>query len=472
MGDEARCAGCRVGLLNSIAIGRRAIGAAAAGIDVTSQNVANANTVGYTRRRVLTETVDPIQRRGVFVGQGVSVTGITRASDRILSGRLVGTAGQHGHSAAAEETLRTTEALFDESAGTGLAEVYGRFFDSLSGLTSDPGDIVRRGTVRDAARQVATVVNRTAQGLAQAIEGVDTRLADTVSEINTALREIASLNRAIGRSGAALGPGDLLDRRDQLVYALGETIGATVDLQEDGQATVFIGEHAAVTAGEARTITITEDAAGDAQVFLSAGGGTVRLTESVAGSVGGRLAARSQMQGWASDLDNFVVTFADAMNAQNAAGFDTTGAPGGDLFTYAVGSPATSLSVASAYDANPRLLAAAGAATAAAGDTTNLQALIDLENLATYGATGTSDGGTEIARIVADVGAAVNTAATDAEAYGAQLSDLEAMREAVAGVDTDEEAIRLVEYQAAYRAAARVLQVGDELMQTLMAIGA
>ena len=472
MGDEARCAGCRVGLLNSIAIGRRAIGAAAAGIDVTSQNVANANTVGYTRRRVLTETVDPVQRRGVFVGQGVNVTGVTRASDRILSGRLVGMAGQHSQSSAAEETLRTSEALFDESAGTGLAEVYGRFFDSLSGLTSDPGDIVRRGTVRDAARQVATVVNRTAQGLAQAIEGVDIRLADTVSEINAALREIASLNRAIGRSGAGLGPGDLLDRRDQLVYALGETVGATVDLQEDGQATVFIGEHAAVTAGEARTVTITEDAAGDAQVFLSAGTGTIRLTDSVAGSVGGRLQARSQMQGWASDLDSFVVTFADAMNTQNAAGFDTTGAAGGDLFTYAVGSPATSLSLAAGYDANPRLLAAAGAATAAAGDTTNLQALIDLENLSTYGATGTLDGGSEIARIVADVGASVNTAATDAEAYGAQLSDLQTMRDAVAGVDTDEEAIRLVEYQAAYRAAARVLQVGDELMQTLMSIGA
>jgi flagellar hook-associated protein 1 FlgK len=101
----------------------------------------------------------------------------------------------------------------------------------------------------------------------------------------------------------------------------------------------------------------------------------------------------------------------------------------------------------------------------------NLQAMIDLENLASYGATGTADGATELSRIVADVGSAVATAEEDGAVYGAQLDDLAAMRDSISGVDTDEEAIRLIEYQAAYRAAARVLQVGDELLQTLMSIG-
>jgi len=460
-----------VGLLNTIGIGRRAVGAASAGIDVTSQNVANANTVGYSRRRVLTETMDPVQRRGVFVGQGVEVSGITRASDRILNGRLVGSAGQHAQSTAAEETLRTVEAWFNDTGGTGLAEAYGRFFDSLSGLTSDPSDLTRRGSVRDAARTVAQVVSRTAQGVAQSIEAIDTALTGVATEVNNALREIASLNKAIGRTGANLGPGDLLDRRDQLVYTLGELVGATVDFQADGQATVFLGGHAAVAGGDARTISVVEDAAGDAQVLLSADGGSVRVTSDIGGSIGGRIEARVSAQGWASDLDSFAATFADAMNAQNALGFDTTGAAGGNVFAYAVGSPAASLTLSAGYAADPRLLAAAGTTPAAVGDTVNLQAMIDLENLASYGATGTADGATELSRIVADVGSAVATAEEDGAVYGAQLDDLAAMRDSISGVDTDEEAIRLIEYQAAYRAAARVLQVGDELLQTLMSIG-
>lgn len=461
-----------MGLLNSIAIGRRAIGAAAAGIDVTSQNIANVNTPGYTRRKVLTETVDPVQRRGVFVGQGVAVSGISRASDRILGGRLIASTGQHAQSAAAEETLRTAEAWFNETGTTGIAQAYSKFFDALSSLTAGPGDLSRRGGVRDAARQFTEVMARTSQGLSQSIEGVDTALSDSVGTINTALREIAQLNKAIGRTGAQTGPGDLLDRRDQLVHTLGELVGATVDFQEDGQATVFIGEHAAVTNGEARTISIAEDAAGDAQVYMSAGSALLRVTDGVGGNVGGRIQARVSMQGWSSDLDAFVTNFSNAMNAQNAAGFDLTGAAGGNLFTFTAGSAAATFALDAAFAGDVRTLAAAGTAPVAVGDTTNLELMIDVEGLGTYGPTGASEGATEISRIVADVGNAVNTATQDAESYGAQMDDLAVMRDAVSGVDTDEEAIKLVEYQASYRAAARVLQVGDELLQTLMSIGA
>ncbi len=459
-----------MGLLNTIGIGRRAIGAAAAGIDVTSQNVANATTVGYTRRRVLQETMDPVQRRGVFVGQGVDVAGITRASDRILGARLVASAGAHAQSSAAEETLRTAETAFAEADATGLSEALSRFYDSLSTITADPSDISRRTGAVDAAEVFAGVLSRTARELDRQVEGVDTTLNDMTATLNGTLREIAALNKAIGRQGASTGPGDLLDRRDQLVFTLGETIGATVDLQEDGSATVFIGNQAVVSGNEARTVSIAEDAAGDAQVYVSAGAGAIRVTESVAGTIGGRLEARGRMVGWLDDLNDLADTFGTMINAQHAAGFDANGVAGSAVFAWSATDPAASFMVDTALAADSRLLAVAGASPATAGDTTNLVALIDTEDAAVFG-TGTS-AAAEISRVVSDVGAAVVTASNDAQSYGAQLEDLTAMRDSVSRVDTDEEAIRLVEYQAAYRAAARVLQVGDELLQTLMQLGA
>ncbi len=459
-----------MGLLNTIGIGRRAIGAAAAGIDVTSQNVANANTVGYSRRRVLQETMDPIHRRGVFVGQGVDVVGITRASDRILGARLVSSAGAHAQSSAAEETLRTAETAFSETNATGIAEAFSRFYDALSSVTADPSDLSRRTGAVDAAQAFTGVLSRTARELDRQVEGIDTTLNDVAVSLNGTLREIAALNKAIGRQGASTGPGDLLDRRDQLVYSLGESIGATVDLQEDGSATVFIGNQAVVSGNEARTVSIAEDAAGDAQVYVSAGTGAIRVTDGVSGNVGGRLEARGRIVGWLNDLNDFADAFGTTINAQHAAGFDANGTAGGAVFTWSATDPAASFSVDAALAADGQLLALAGASPATVGDTTNLAALIDTEDAAVYGA-GTT-GAAEISRVVSEVGASVVTASSDAVSYGAQLDDLTAMRDSVSKVDSDEEAIRLVEYQAAYRAASRVLQVGDELLQTLMQLGA
>ncbi len=459
-----------MGVLNTIGIGRRAIGAAAAGIDVTSQNVANANTTGYTRRRLLTEAQAPITQRGVFVGQGVSVRGITRASDRILTQRLATSAGLHAQSEAAEEALRTAEIAFNESDATGIAESLSRFYDALSSIATDPSNASRRQGVLDSANVLANTVSRSARALQSQVEGIDGALTDSTATVNAKLREIAQLNRAIGRSGLSTGAGDLLDRRDQLVYQLGELIGATVDLQEDGQATVFIGGQAVVNSFEARTVSVAEDANGAAQVYVNTGSGQVRVTDAVTGTMGGRIAARGHIDTWLADLDAFASTFADTLNNQHQLGFDANGNPGGAMFSYDPANAAASLAIDGALLTDVKLFAAAGSASARAGDAANIHALADTENAALYGPTAT-DPSSEISRLVSDVGATVAAGANDTESYGAQLEDLTVMRDSVSRVDTDEEAIRLVEYQASYRAAARVLQAGDELLQVLMSVG-
>lgn len=460
-----------MGVFDTLSVGRRALGAASAGIDVTAQNVANAGTVGYSRRRLLTQTADPIQKKGVWVGQGVDVSGIARASDLLLGARVVGAAGAQKQAEAMEQALSVAEAYFDETGATGLSEAYGAFFDALSSLTQDPSDLSLRRETVNAASTLANAVSRTGQGLQSSIESADGSLNQHMETVNAQLREIAQLNAAIGRSGASLGAGDLLDRRDQLVRELGEDVGATVEFHADGQATVFVGGHAAVSGGASRTLSVLEDSTGAAQVHLSAGSGTIRVTDEVGGEVGGLLAARTEMQDWLGALDDFATAMADAVNAQHAAGYDATGAAGGDVFTWDPGAPAASLAVDAALLDDASGLALAGAPGAMPGDDTNLRALLQLEEDALYAA-GTRTGAEQLSAIVGAVGSAVSGAAADAEALSTQLSDLEAMKDAISRVDTDEEAIRLVEYQAQYRAAAKVLSVGDELLQTLMQIGA
>ena len=457
-----------MGVLDSLAIGRRALSAASTGINVTSQNVANAATPGYSRRRVLQQTTDPLRRGGVWLGTGVDVNGISRASDRLLGVRVVASTGAKAQAEATEQTLSVAQGYFDETSATGLSEAYHAFYDALSSLTADPSDPSHRRAAVEGARTVATSISRTARGLEDSIDSVDTSLADYTDTINNNLREVAALNAAIGKSSPETGPGDLLDRRDELVRTLGELAGATVDLDATGQATVFIGGHAVVTGREYRTVSVAADSAGDTQIYVSSDTGKLRITDSVGGKLGGLMAARDTMSGWLSTLDDFATNLATIVNAQHALGFDATGAPGGDVFSLDPTAPASSLDVDAALAADPNLLAVAGAAAADPGDDDNLTLILDLETSATYSGT---TGASALSSLTSSVGAQVATASGDAATLGAQLDDLEMQRDAVSKVDTDEEAIRLIEYQTAYRAAARVLSAGDQMLQTLMAIG-
>ena len=113
----------------------------------------------------------------------------------------------------------------------------------------------------------------------------------------------------------------------------------------------------------------------------------------------------------------------------------------------------------------------AGFATGgAAGDGDNLRAFLDFQAGLNF-ESGTATGLGTLSNLLSDVGNTVSAAETDSSNRVAVLADLDSARTALSGVDTDEEAIHLIEYQSAYRAAAQVISAADELLRTLLAIG-
>lgn len=460
-------------VLSSISIGSKALQAASAGIEVTSQNVGNATTVGYSRKTLHTRQSDPLLKGGLLYGSGVDLAGITRATDRLLGMRVVAAAGDASAAQTRLESLKVSESWFNESTATGLAEAWDGLFDALSALTTDPSDPSLRRGVTSAGNTLALTISRTATGLQQTVDSVDASLQDQVDEVNDMLVEVAGLNAAIGRGGAAAGATDLLDRRDQLVRELGEAIGATVEFAADGQATVFIGGHAVVSGPAARTVAIDTDATTGAPILtVSVDNGEVPVNDDIAGTIGGALSARNTTQGWLDDLDTFAYDLATTLNAAHAAGFDANGAAGGAFFvapTAVSGCAATFAMDPSLLD-DPDLFAAAGSAAADPGDATNLVALLDYEGADNF--SGSTQTGLEaVSDLLSRVGSDVAAADADATNTDSVLQDLDAMRESISGVDTDEEAIRLIEYQAAYRAAAQVISAANEMLGSLFAMG-
>lgn len=460
-----------MGLLESLNISRKALSAASAGINVVSNNVANANTVGYSRRSLTTSNSDPVEQQGVYFGQGVDITGIVRAHDRYLGMRLVDAVGLQARANTAEESLKLTESYFNDTSTTGLVEVYGAFYDALSQLTTDPSDLSLRSVTVNAAESLSSTVVHTADGLQQSINDFDGNFTNKFAQINSILTEIAQLNASIGRQGDSQGNTDLLDKRDQLIRDLASLTGATAQLEPNGQATVFIGGHAAVSGPTARSVSLVQAVGVAPVVYLSADGGNIDVTADLGGDLGGILDARSYTQGYLNRLDDFAFTLTTSLNAIHLAGFDGTGAAGGNMFVppAALAGAASAMAVDPLLAANGNLLALAGVAGAGAGDDTNLQSILNFESSATY--TGGLTGLQFLSSLVSDVGSDMAATSADSAAQDAQVQDFDAMRTSISGVDNDEEAMKLIEFQSAYRAAAKVVSATDEMLRVLTSLG-
>jgi flagellar hook-associated protein 1 FlgK len=459
-----------MGILDALHVGQRGLAAASIGIGVTSDNVTNVNTEGYSRKSVSQVTSDPVSRGGLFLGQGASVTGILRASDRILGSRLVAGEGVAAEAQARYDTLRLAEAELGEGASDGLHAACAAFFDALSSATSDPSSASLRRAIVASADTLASTLVRDSEALDAAIDGVGDKLDDELGTVNSALVEIALLNEKVMAAGGDLAAGSLVDRRDQLLRDMGAALGATAEIRADGQATLFLGGHAIVQGGEARELSLVEDADGLEQVYVSIEGASLDVGDALGGTWGGWMTARATLDDLQDQLDTFAFTFGTAINAQHAAGFDASGAAGGDVFELpaAASGAAGSIAVDDLLADDPDRLALGGDATAAAGDGANLAALIALETDASVLG---STPGAFLRDALGELGTAVGIAAAESEAAEAIVFDLDQARASISGVDTDEEAMQLLSYQAAYRAAARVISAADELIQSLIAIG-
>lgn len=441
------------------------LSSASAGLSTTSHNVANANTEGYTRRTQDSSTSDPLQQGGLFIGQGVDTNAILRNVDTVLAGNTLEAAGLASEAEAEHDALSAVESLFVDDLATTSSDALSAFYDALTDATSDPADDALRLAVAFAGEALADSLADTASSLADAQQDLGDQMEAMGGELNALLEEAASLNEALTTAGGALSAGDIADQLDVVLRDLADNYGMTVDYQADGSATVLMGNQAVVTGGEAREVSISQDSAGVISIGVAAGGGSIDITEQAAGTLGGLLAAQEHLADYQAQLDDIAVGLADALNAQHQAGYDAAGNPGGDLFSYDPTDPAATLSFDDGIVEDPSLLAFAADPTAEAGDGGNLDALLATEDSALVGS---QTAGEALSSLSSQVGFDVQEAAGNADSERAAADDLDALQQQLYGVDLDEEATDLITYQAAYEAAAKVLQAADQMLGTLL----
>ncbi len=448
-------------LLSALSIGRSALRAATAGIDVTAHNVSNAMTPGFGRQRVeLLSAGSHVDGHGLWLGSGASVVGFVRTTDTMLGIRQTAAAADGARSGSYAGLLEGAEIYFNETSSNGPALVTSAFFDALDAATVDPSDGSLRAAVVASAVDLGATVSATREGLVGQQAGAAGAFAASVIDINALLADVAAANSSITNGGATP---DTLDAIDTAVRGLAELAGATMSVEPNGTTTVYIGGHAAVSGDCVRTVTF-DDSTGSPRLLLSTGSTTVDLTPALDGAVRGQLDAIEEIETWISDLDAFAEQFASLVNTQLAAGFDLAGNPGAPLFTVGVPAGGT-LAVNAAMTNDPSLLAFSSDPFGGPVDGGNLVLLTALSE------TGTIDGQPPeqfLSALASRVATSVSSARSAADQDASYASDLDALQIGVSGVNLDEEAANLIVWQAAYQAAAAVIAATDETLSFLM----
>ena len=467
-----------MGTINSaLSLTTGALDADQAALSVVANNVANANTTGYTEDTPNFQENSPIEIGGISMGDGVTETGATSQRDRVLEERL----DQQQQLASASSTrltaLNNIQALFTPDSGSSDATAgdigsdITSFFDSYASLESNPTDNALREQVLSSASTLAADISSAASSLNAQSAALDQEASGVVSQVNSLTSAIAQLNLEIQSTSPDADAGTLEDQRQQDLSQLSQLIGVNQVTTENnglsitttsGQLLVSEGQNFQLTTGTVNGVTDFFLGGSDITSQLATGGG----------QLGGYLTARNvDIRGALGSLDQLAYSTSNEVNAQNNAGTDLDGVTGTvadplNIFNQ----PAQAQGCAAAMSVamtDPSQIAAAGAGNGT-GDNSNAVAMANLAGQAIV------NGQTLInyySAFVSTLGSTVSEVEMENTAQNASVTQLQTQSDALSSVNLNDEAAAMSTLESSYQAASQVFTLLNTIMASALNLG-
>jgi flagellar hook-associated protein 1 len=451
-------------LFGTLSIATGALAAEQGAMDATTNNVANANTPGYSRLRpVLTES-DPVVLGSVTYGQGVTLEKLESVRDPILQLRIQEEIQQQGQLNTFVSSLQQAQVQFTSSSSD-IGSQISNFFASLSQLSTDPTNLSLRQGVLTAAGNLGTVFRNTSANLTQQRTNIDLSVSQTVQQVNTLTGQIAGLNTQISQlQGVNQDASAFVDQRDVLIGKLSSLIDVSTIKSDNGLTLTTSNGTALVVGGQSFTLSTQTNASGFQDVYAQGTDITAKLTS---GQLAGSIEVRDQkLPALLSDLDTLAAGLANALNTANAAGFDLNGNPGGNLFVAPPLSGAGAAANLAVLITDPKLIAASSDGTP--GSNGNVAVLSAVQNQAVAG------GQTPIgyySNMVFGLGNNVSNSSAELSSSQLVLNQLNDQRGSISGVNLNAEAANMLQYQNAYDAAAKVVTTINDMLNTVINMG-
>lgn len=464
-------------LFSALGSAARSLDAFQRAVDVTQNNVVNANSPGYAKQ-VPTFVSQDFQTAGGLAG-GVDLLAQDTRND-LAENAVQQQLSLLGQFQQLQTSLAPLETVLDVSSNSAIPSALNKLFQNFAQWSANPNDATSQSLVISSAQQVASAFQQVTAQLTSVRTSTDKDLQSTVDRINQDALQIQAYNRSVA-SDSKFDAG-----RDARLHAVLEDlsslanvqaipgIGQTITVLLGGQTPLVIGTE--VNALHVADVSVASPVGPPDKAIADSTGRDI-TSQITSGALAGLLDVRnntipSLVGGGqeAGDLNTLAKGIADSVNDLLAQGSTTLTPPyqaGIALFSY---DPASPSGVAASLTANPNIspaqlaaidpgppLVSNGIALRLAGLDSDPSAQINGLSFTQFFST-----------LASRVGNAVQAAQTSTAAQTQLVTQAKNLRQQLSGVSMDEEAIRLVQLQSAYQAASKVVTVIDQMLQTLM----
>ena len=477
----------------SLETGMRAVRTQQRALDVTSNNIANINTPGYTRQEALLSPTDPmVTPRGSF-GTGVFSDNIRQYREHWLDEQMRNALSRQSASSYDNQIFQQMQTALNEPSDYGIDSALDKFYTSVEQLSSKPDDMSYRQNLLNSATNLAGTFNTIGTNLSNLRTQVYHSVEANVTSVNRLLQGIADMNTNIFSSRSADGSvaSTYLDKQNVMIEELSKFGDIQLVHNDDGTTNVTMNGANVVSLNHASSLEVQQDintSTGEVTATLAIKdekGNIVGTFKPLSGELSSQLKAynvllddKDSSGGFSlvKQLDTLANTIVDKVNsiAQNGYGLDDTGTtpPGRNFFVPAPSGgsiTAKSIAVDTGILADPRSIPTASS-SGTPGNSDVIRQIGQLVNDHSFigNQTGREYYGLTLTK-VANFGADSLSSKSISDASIAQLTN---QREAATGVNLDEEAVNMIKFQRAFEAAARVINTTSELLKTVVNLGA
>ncbi|MFP3886227.1 flagellar hook-associated protein FlgK [Priestia filamentosa] len=457
----------------------RALHAQQAALQTTGQNVANANTAGYTRQRANLQATSPYPSGGMnspqiagTIGTGVEASSIERIRDQYLDAQYRSGEAQVGYADMESNILKTVEAIMNDQEGSGLSGAMDEFWSSLQDLSINPNDEGIKTVVREKAVSLTDTFHYLNSALTTAQKDLQAEVDGARDDINSIASQIAALNQKIGElEPSGYLPNDLYDQRDLLVDKLSSYIDIKVERTSSGSGAnrAAAGIYMIKIAGSSEALVQgniankIETVSNGRELEIQVNGTTLSPTGSFQSLIRNFGTDQSIYKTTIDQLDQLALTLATEFNNIHGNGYKQDGEKGSDFFTFSSENASSTITLSDDIMKSTDNIAV-GADGNKKSDGGNAAKLVELLNPNVGNGTIRS----AYSEMVGEIGVKVQNANRLRENSENIRDLLSAKRDSVSSVSLDEEMTNMIKFQHAYNAAARSMTVMDEMLDRII----
>lgn len=472
----------------SLEIGKRSLIASKIALDITSNNIANVNTEGYSRRVASISETDPIAIGNGFIGTGVLIDKIKNYREDFFDKEIRATTSRKSGFDKDSEVLQRIQAILAEPSELGINELVSNFLNQFEDLSLKPENISLRQNVLMIGQRLVDRFHEIGQQFTDLKRELVNTANLNIEKANGLIKDIANLNNEIQKAYSYdnAGAQSYIDEREKKLEELSKIVRVNRTNGNYGSINVFINGSNIITGPVYSQLKIREKNNPNTGSLLQILKTNENNIDTVVNIDDGELAsilkhyntilnenAKKSNSSLARNINEFINALTNKINNLTTKGYgidnQTATVTGLNFFEpKAGGTTISNIELSNDVKDKPKSIPLSSKPNEPGNsEVARNIARISVDKNFLDNMTPSE----YYTSIIGALGQLSKTAKNSLETSSTVYEQLLNQRESIIGVNLDEEAINLIKFQKSFEASSRVISTTNSILTTLVNLG-